>query len=91
MGVKHADLDLDAGVAVGSGPAWATGDQTMTASATMTRDPTTERRIVALDTVPPPSCAKREWVKSPHIEIIGPEGYSISATLGRDVNFILKL
>jgi hypothetical protein len=40
------------GVAVGVGvvPAWATADQTVTASATITRDPTTERRIVAFDT-----------------------------------------
>jgi hypothetical protein len=41
------------GVAVGVavGPAWATADQTVTASATITRDPTTERRIAAFDTV----------------------------------------
>jgi hypothetical protein len=41
---------------VGVGPAWATADQTVTASATMTRDPTTERRNVAFDTVLPLMC-----------------------------------
>ena len=38
-------------VGVGTGPAWATADQAVTASATITRDPTTERRIVAFDMV----------------------------------------
>jgi hypothetical protein len=37
-------------VGVGVGPAWATDDQTVTASATITKGPTTERRIVAFDT-----------------------------------------
>jgi hypothetical protein len=37
-------------VGVGPGPAWATADQTVTASATITRDPTTEQRIVAFNT-----------------------------------------
>ena len=41
-------------VGVGVGPAWATADQTVTVSATITRDPTTERRIVAFDTALPP-------------------------------------
>ena len=43
------------GVAVGegTGPAWATTDQAVTASATITRDPKTERGIVAFDTVLP--------------------------------------
>ena len=36
-------------VGVGTGPAWATADQAVTASATITRDPTTKRRIVAFD------------------------------------------
>jgi hypothetical protein len=40
-----------AGVAVGVGPASAKSDQTVTASATMTRDPTTGRRIVAYGTM----------------------------------------
>ncbi len=39
------------GVGVGPGPAWATAGQTVTTSATITRGPTTERRIVAFDTV----------------------------------------
>ncbi len=38
-------------VGVGAGPAWATADQNVTASATITRGPTTERQVVALDTV----------------------------------------
>jgi len=38
-------------VGVGTGPAWATADQAVTASATITRDPTTKRRIVAFDMV----------------------------------------
>ena len=38
-------------VGVGVGPAWATAGKTVTASATITRNPTTERRIVAFDTV----------------------------------------
>jgi hypothetical protein len=38
-------------VGVGVGPAWATADQAVTASATSTKDPTAERRIVAFDTV----------------------------------------
>ncbi len=38
-------------VGVGIGPAWATAGQTVTASATITRDPTTEGRIVAFGTV----------------------------------------
>ncbi len=38
-------------VGVGVGPAWATADQTVTASATIMRGPTTKRRIVAFDTV----------------------------------------
>jgi hypothetical protein len=44
---------VTAGVAVGVavGPAWATADQTVTASATITRDPTTEWRIIAFDAV----------------------------------------
>ena len=40
-------------VGVGGGPAWATADQTMTATTAITRHPTTERRIVAFDTVAP--------------------------------------
>jgi hypothetical protein len=39
------------GVGVGPGPASATADQIVTASATSTRGPTTEGRIVAFDTV----------------------------------------
>jgi hypothetical protein len=42
-------VGVTVGVAVG--PAWATADQTVTESATITRDPTTERRVVAFDTV----------------------------------------
>jgi hypothetical protein len=38
-------------VGVGVNPAWATADQTVTASAGITRDPTTEQRIVAFNTV----------------------------------------
>ncbi len=38
-------------VGVGAGPAWATADQNVTASAIITREPTAKRRIVALDTV----------------------------------------
>jgi hypothetical protein len=38
-------------VDVGIGPAWATAGQTVMESATITRDPMTERRIVALDMV----------------------------------------
>jgi hypothetical protein len=44
------------GVAVGvgaGGPAWATADQTVTASARITRKPTTEGRIVSFDMVLP--------------------------------------
>jgi hypothetical protein len=37
-------------VGVGPGPASATADQTVTASAAITRGPTTERRIVVFDT-----------------------------------------
>jgi hypothetical protein len=39
------------GPGVGVGPAWATADQTVTASAAITRGPTTERRIIEFDTV----------------------------------------
>jgi hypothetical protein len=38
-------------VGVGVDPAWATADQTVTASAIITRETTTERRIVAFDTL----------------------------------------
>ena len=38
-------------VGVGGGPAWATADQTITGSATITSDPKTERQIVAFGTV----------------------------------------
>jgi hypothetical protein len=41
------------GVAVDVGPAWATADQTVAASATITRDPTTERWVVVFDMVLP--------------------------------------
>jgi hypothetical protein len=36
---------------VGVGPAWSIADQTVTASAAITRDPKTERRIVSFNTV----------------------------------------
>ncbi len=38
-------------VGVGVGPAWPTADQNVTASATITSDPKTERRIGTFDTV----------------------------------------
>jgi hypothetical protein len=44
------------GVGVGPGPASATADQIVTASAKITKNPTTERRIVAFDTVLPLIC-----------------------------------
>jgi hypothetical protein len=50
-----AAVGVTVGVAVGIvvGPAWATADQTVTESAKITRNPTTERRIVAFGMVLP--------------------------------------
>jgi hypothetical protein len=56
VGVPHGNPGSHSptvGVAVAVGPAWATADQIVTASATMTRDPTTERWVVAFDMVLP--------------------------------------
>ena len=50
VGVAVGGGAVGVAVGVGIGPAWATADQTVTASATITRDPTTERRFVAFDT-----------------------------------------
>ncbi len=52
VAVGAADgVAVGAAVGVGTGPAWATADQAVTASATITRDPKIERRIVAFDMV----------------------------------------
>ena len=56
---------------MGVGPAWATADQTVTVSAAITRDPTTDRRIVAFGTLLPPM---NEALMSRDYPIIGAVG-----------------
>ena len=79
------------GVPVGVGPAWATADQTVTASATITNGPTMERRIVAFDTGLLLHLRDTNGGKPPHVGAVALEIYPIGPALGKDVKLFLKL
>jgi hypothetical protein len=78
-------VGVAAGVAVGPGPASATADQTVTESATVTRATTTERQIIAFDTVLPLMSEPRMGVKPPHVGGAGPKISPIGPAFGEDV------
>jgi len=72
------DVEVCTGVAVGVtadvavgmdvGPAWAIPDQTVTASVTITRDSTTERRIARFHTTAPPRVRSLNRQRLPMLE-----------------------
>jgi hypothetical protein len=89
-----AAVGVPVGEAVGvgtPGPAWATADQTVTVSAPITSDPTTERRIVAFDMVLPLNACGLNGAKPPHVRAVGPGIQPIGPAFGEDVKLFLKL